>query len=185
MKMPDGRFMRCAAIAIACASAQAPMGLAETGDHVRMSLDWRDRVTRQTEDVTCLAAALSTLLRFQLAREIPEADIVSAMLGDRGLPQIRVQGGFSLGDALDFLEQRGYAGWGERGLELEELATRLPAIVQVTTTGTTDAAHHFVVVLHATGGRFAVADPATGGQWLPASHLARRWTGIAFFLDAS
>lgn len=182
--------MRGAALAMACASVQstvglAEAGLAETGTQARMSLDWQDRVTRQTEDVTCLAAALSTLLRFQLALEITEAEIVSAMLDGRLLPKMREQGGFSLGDALGFLEERGYSGWGERGLELETLAKRLPAIVQVATTGPTAGANHFVVVLQTTGDHFAVADPATGGQWMRSSELAERWTGIAFFLDAS
>lgn len=137
-------------------------------------------VIRQSEDYTCGAAALANLLRFQFGLTLAEEAIVRDMLGSRSSDMIRRRGGFTLLDMADFAAARGYAATGERNLELADLTLRLPAIIQVDVTGDTS---HFIVVLEKRGGRFAVADPATGGLWLPAEDLARRWSGIAFVLS--
>lgn len=140
---------------------------------------WQTRVILQTEDVTCLPAALANLLRFRFGLEVDQSRIVAEMRGGRSLSDIRAQGGFSLGDGLDVLAARGLSAWGEDGLDLAELGARLPAILQTETQG---GAFHFVAVLARDGERFAVADPATGGSWMTAGALRARWTGIAFFV---
>jgi uncharacterized protein len=140
---------------------------------------WQAQVIRQTEDVTCLPAALASLLRFRFGREVGQDRIVAEMLGGRSLSQIRAQGGFSLGDALDFVEAHDLSARGEDGLEPSDLEGRLPAILQTQADG---GGLHFVVVLAREGELFAVADPASGGTWMTATALRSRWTGIAFFV---
>lgn len=169
--------MRLPVLSLALACTLRTAAIAETEGLPVPTEPWQQRVVRQAEDTTCAAAALANILRFQMGIEIAEADIVSDMLGERSLQDIRRNGGFSLGDVLGFVEGLGLSGRGERGLGLGALGDRLPAIVQTTTEGD---AHHFVVVLRREGDRFAVADPATGGRWMTASELATLWTGIVF-----
>ncbi|MGP1357301.1 cysteine peptidase family C39 domain-containing protein [Roseicyclus sp.] len=176
--MTDARLpVRRVLLSIALAAHASPSG-AETPLGGPADA-WQARVILQTEDVTCLPAALANLLRFRFGLEVDQSRLVAEMLGGRSLSDIRAQGGFSLGDGLEVVAARALSAWGEGGLGLDELGARLPAILQTETEG---GALHFVTVLAREGELFAVADPATGGSWMTAGALGARWTGIAFFV---
>ncbi|MDJ1007726.1 MAG: cysteine peptidase family C39 domain-containing protein [Paracoccaceae bacterium] len=173
--MPDAMRLavRLTLVAALCTEAAADVSPAQAflADHP---------VIRQTEDVTCGPAALANLLGLQFGLALTEAEIVADMLAGRPLAAIRQRGGFSLLEIAEFAESRGYAARGERGLDTEALAERLPAIAQVALAG---GGLHFVVVAERDGARFAVLDPATGAHWVAATAFDRHWTGVVLTLS--
>lgn len=138
---------------------------------------WRQAVVLQQEDVTCGAAALATMLRLAGRAPAPQPEIVNAMLKGRTLDDIRHQGGFSLLDLQRYLAGLGIASYGESGLGLDAVLASAPAIAPLAIGG---GRYHYVVVVGATGGRIAVANPASGPQWLSRKNFLEAWDGVVF-----
>ncbi|HEX7128078.1 MAG TPA: C39 family peptidase [Thermodesulfobacteriota bacterium] len=172
-----------ASAAGACAAAPAPdAGAAGPGKAVRSLLEIRRAgVVIQEWDLSCGAAALSTVLSYDYDDWTPEREIALSILEQTDPARVQRRGGFSLLDLKRFAESRGYRATGYRGLTIEDLtALEAPAIVPVRVKGY----EHFVVVRGVRGDRVHLADPAFGNLTLRRDQFRRVWyDGIGFVVD--
>jgi len=137
-------------------------------------------VVRQRWDVSCGAAALSTLLTYDFKDNTPETAIVVWILHRVDAGRVRARGGFSLLDLKHFAEARGYRAEGFSGTSIEELAMEpTPVITPIKSKGL----DHFVVVNGIVGGRVLLADPAFGNMTMRVDQFQRLWkNGIVFLI---
>lgn len=137
-------------------------------------------LTRQKWDVTCGAAALSTLLTYDFKDRTPETAIVVWILHRVDAGRVRARGGFSLLELKQFAQARGYNAEGYSGMSMEELATQKTSVITPIRSKGVD---HFVVVKGIAGGRVFIADPAFGNLTMKATRFAELWRhGIAFIV---
>ena len=132
----------------------------------------------QSWDVSCGAAALSTLLTYHLGREVTEYAVATWILRGVDPQRVRARGGFSLFDLKRFAQALGYRAEGYGGLTLEDLdVLAMPAIVPVRIHGL----DHFVVLRDIIGGHVVIGDPAFGNLTMPVKRFKQIWKGgIAF-----
>ena len=104
---------------------------------------------RQRWDMSCGAAALSTLLTYDFKDSTPETAIVVWILHRVDADQVRARGGFSLLDLKHFSEARGYDAEGFSGVSMEDLATQKTSVITPIRAKGFD---HFVVVKGVAGG---------------------------------
>jgi predicted double-glycine peptidase len=149
---------------------------------VRSLLEMREeRVVIQEWDLSCGAAALATVLNYQLGDPVSEREIAlglmhrSEYLDDPTLVLQRM--GFSLLDLKRYVEGRGYAGIGYGKLELADLIERAPLIVPVHLNGY----NHFVVFRGVHGNRVLIADPAWGNRTLTRDEFEDAWLDYGQF----
>lgn len=136
------------------------------------------RVVLQEYDISCGAAALATVLRYQHGDLVTEQEVAKWMLAQTDSELVRAQLGFSLLDLKRYAENRGYLADGFGGLTLLDLVNFGPAIVPVRINRTYD---HFVVFRGITGNRVVVADPAFGNRSFSAREFLEIWSKrIAF-----
>jgi len=137
-------------------------------------------VIRQKWDLSCGAAALSTLLTFHHGDPTPESAIVVFILNRTDPVRVRARGGFSLLDLKRFAQSRGYQATGYGGLTLDELASlNQPALVPVRMKGY----DHFVVFRARIDDRVLIADPAFGNLTLSVARFEEVWKdGIGFIM---
>ncbi len=131
----------------------------------------------QKWDLSCGAAALATVLTYDLNDPVTEREVALGMLHTTDPTRVRSRGGFSLLNMQEFAESRGYEaeGWGD--LNLDELAARLPAIVPLELHGY----DHFVVVRVIRDGNVSLADPSFGRRSMAIPDFEAAWTNkIAF-----
>lgn len=158
---------------------------------VRSLLETRqDRVVIQKWDLSCGAAALATVLKYQYGEAVTEHEVALELmrrkeyLADPSL--VRARQGFSLLDlqrAVDRFHR--YKGTGLGRLTLEDLIKSAPVIVPVDFHGY----NHFVVFRGVYRGRVLLADPAWGNRIMPVAAFAQVWreypeTGRIGFLVA-
>ena len=143
---------------------------------VRSLLEIRQQqVVIQKFDLSCGAAALATLLRFQYGEKISEHDVAAGLmqrddyLTDPDL--IRQRQGFSLLDLKRFVERRGYHGTGYGGMQLDDLIRQAPVMVPLNLHGY----QHFVIFRGVVSNRIALADPAWGNRTLPIDDFLQSW----------
>ena len=86
-------------------------------------------VVRQKWDMSCGAAALSTLLTYDFKDNTPESAIVVWILHRVSPVKVRKQGGFSLLDLKRFAQARGYKAEGYDGMTIEDLATEKTSVI--------------------------------------------------------
>jgi predicted double-glycine peptidase len=140
---------------------------------VRTLLELRqDGVVRQEWDLSCGAAALSTILTFDLGDPVPEKTIVHALLRGADADRIRRRGGFSLLDLKRFAVARGYDAAGYGNLDLAALRGLGTAIVPTLDRG----GPHFMVFRGVAGGRVILADPAYGQRAMPPERFLEIWS---------
>ena len=166
-------------LAICLSAALAAAVPAQGGEPVRSLLEMRrERVVVQEWDLSCGAAALATLLRYQHGDRVSERDIAIGMIGrDRYLrnPElVRLQNGFSLLDLKLFVDERGYEGIGFGGLEFEDLDQYAPIIVPISRAGY----DHFVVYRGRMKDRVLLADPAFGTVTMRIEKFERAWLDL-------
>jgi hypothetical protein len=132
----------------------------------------------QSWDVSCGAAALSTLLTYHLGREVTEYAVATWILRGVDPQRVRARGGFSLFDLKRFAQALGYRAEGYGNLRTEDLeALATPAIVPVRIHGL----DHFVVLRDIIGGHVVIGDPAFGNLTMPVKRFEQIWKGgIAF-----
>ena len=135
-------------------------------------------VVHQKWDLSCGAAALATLLTYDLADPISELAVATEILKKRDAAKIRKQGGFSLLDLQEVAAQRGYEADGYGNLTIADLASMLPAIVPLELS----RGDHFVVVRHIGEGGVAFADPAFGNRSLPVAAFTDFWVQKVAFV---
>jgi predicted double-glycine peptidase len=140
-----------------------------------------DQVVRQKWDMTCGAAAISTLLTYDFKDSTPETAVVTWLLRRTDPVKVQARKGFSLLDLKHFVLARGYRAQGFSDMSLEELADlKVPAIVPIRSKGV----DHFVVVRGVFGDRVVLADPAFGNMTIKARKFQEIWKqGIAFIVQ--
>jgi len=135
----------------------------------------QENVVVQDWDLSCGAAALTTLLNHQYDDPVTEREVAIALMGRPEYvdnPQlVHAREGFSLLDLKQFVESRGYKGVGLGKLDLGGLVQRAPVIVPIQTKGY----NHFVIFRGMAGNRVLLADPAWGNRTMLVSRFRDSW----------
>ena len=135
-------------------------------------------VVRQRWDISCGAAALSTVLTYDFKDATPESAIVVWILHRVDPIKVRTRGGFSLLDLKRFAQARGYSAEAFSGMSIEELALQKTSVITPIRLKGFD---HFVVVKGIEGGRVVMADPGFGNVTMKVDRFRELWkNGIAF-----
>ena len=135
-------------------------------------------VTRQKWDMSCGAAALSTVLTYDFKDPTPETAIVVWILHRVDPIRVRARGGFSLLDLKHFAEARGYTADGFSGMTMEDLLQEKTSVITPIRTKGVD---HFVVVKGIVDGHVLLADPAFGNMTMRVDQYQKLWkSGIVF-----
>lgn len=133
----------------------------------------------QQFDLSCGAAALATLLRYQHGRNVTEKDVAIGLVSRdeylRNPDILRIRQGFSLLDMNRYVESLGYAGEALGQLDFDSLAGMAPAIVPVRIHGF----NHFVVFRGAMGSSVLLGDPAFGNRTLSKARFLAAWIEYA------
>ncbi|HEX2531212.1 MAG TPA: C39 family peptidase [Burkholderiaceae bacterium] len=144
---------------------------------VRSLLEMRqENLVIQRWDISCGAAALATVLTYDLGYPVSEAQVAKGMLRQTDPMRVKYRGGFSLLDMKRYAAQIGFDSDGYTGMSLENLASRLPMIVPTRLSGY----DHFVIVRKITEQHVYIADPAFGNYRISHSRFVDRWLGIGF-----
>jgi predicted double-glycine peptidase len=149
------------------------------GKLIRTLKDIRnDGVVRQRWDLSCGAAALSTLLTYDFKDNTPESSIVVWILHRTDPVRVRSRGGFSLLDLKHFAQARGYQAEGFSDMSLDELASEKSSVIVPIRLKGFD---HFVVVRGVGTDRVFLADPGFGNVTMKTSRFKEIWkNGIVF-----
>jgi predicted double-glycine peptidase len=163
-------------VLVAWGSATPQAILAETNRPVESLLEMRrENVVVQKWELSCGAAALATLLKYQHGEAVSETDIAKELIKREQYTadpsRLRAQQGFSLLDLKRFVNHRGFEGIGYGQLTLEALIDRAPAIVPIRTNGY----NHFVVFRGVMGNRVLLADPAWGNRTMRTDQFESMW----------
>jgi predicted double-glycine peptidase len=125
----------------------------------------------QKWDTSCGAAALATLLTYDLNDPVAERAIATAMLRRATPIRVRARGGFSLLDMQEYAEARGYEADGYGEVSFDHLVKMLPAILPIKVHGY----DHFVVVRAIRDGEVHFADPSYGRRRMSEARFNRAW----------
>lgn len=137
-------------------------------------------VVKQRWDISCGAAALSTLLTYDFKDKTPETDIVVWMLHRTDAARVRERHGFSLLDMKHFAQARGYTAEGFSDMSIKDLADQRSAVIVPIKSKGLD---HFVVVNGILAGRVYLADPGFGNTTMRVDRFQRVWkNGIVFII---
>ena len=156
-------------------------GPVQRPDEIRIKtmLDLRnDRLVRQQWDLTCGAAAVATMLTYQLGDPVSERQAAVGMLRTGNVRLVRARLGFSLLDLKRFAAGRGFTAAGYGNLRIDELLAIAPAIVPI-------RVHnfgHFVVVRGRSGDRVLLGDPAFGNRTMTTEAFLSAWTSHIGFV---
>jgi uncharacterized protein len=139
-----------------------------------------DKLTRQGWDISCGAAALSTLLTYNNNHPFSEMAITLSILKNSDPALVRQRGGFSLFDLKRFVNAIGLQGLGYGEMTIEDLDNfALPAILPLRIKGF----DHFVIFRQHLGNRILLGDPAFGNTTFPTEKFLRMWKSrIAFYV---
>ncbi len=135
-------------------------------------------VVRQRWDMSCGAAALSTVLTYDFKDDTSETAIVVWILHRVNPVQVRSRGGFSLLDLKHFAQARGYSAGGFSGVTIDQLAEEKTSVITPIRFKGFD---HFVVVKGIVGDRVVLVDPGFGNMTMKTNRFAEIWkNGIMF-----
>jgi predicted double-glycine peptidase len=166
--------------------AACPAGASHAIDYrkpVRSLLEIRSEgVVMQKWDISCGAAALTTVMTYGFDDPTPERLAAKWMLSHGDLDKIKSQHGFSLLDLKRFAESRGYSARGMKDLTREDLAGLRFAIVPVIEYGVNP---HFIVIRQMRDdGALDIADPGFGNRAMAVETFEDVWQGrVAFLLE--
>jgi predicted double-glycine peptidase len=170
--IPGIRFFLCLiAIVSLCIGMHA-----QAAEPVRSLLELRQRhVVLQQWELSCGAAALATILRYQYGVPVTEHSVALGLIDReeyiKNPDLIRFRQGFSLLDMKRYVDGLGYEGIGLGQLTLSDLFARAPIIVPVNLQGFP----HFVVFRGGTLKSMLVADPAFGNVTMSADKFLKGW----------
>jgi hypothetical protein len=134
-------------------------------------------VVIQQWDISCGAAALATVLTYELKVPVTERQVAQDMLRRTDPLRVKVRGGFSLLDMKRYADLWTYPAEGYRGLSFEELLALRSPIVPIEEYGNP----HFVVVRGLRDGKVDIADPAFGNRLMSVADFKEAWqTGLGF-----
>lgn len=132
-------------------------------------------VVLQQWDLSCGAAALATILRYQYGEEVTEREVALGLIDRLAYYEnpevIRARHGFSLLDMRRYVARLGYDGIGLGQMRYRDLLERAPVIVPVELQGFP----HFVVFRGATETRVLLADPAFGNVTVTRADFEAAW----------
>ena len=142
-------------------------------------LRWSN-LTRQGWDISCGAAALSTMLTYHNGRPYSEMAITLSILKNSDPAIVRKRGGFSLYDLKRFVSAVGLQGLGYGDMTLDDLdAFSIPAILPIRI----KELDHFVLFRKRLGNHILIGDPAFGNISLPEDRFLKMWKSkIAFYV---
>ena len=166
---------RCAALLIP-ALALMSSGVVASQTPTRSLLEARQAgVVIQHWDMSCGAAALATILKYQYNEPITEREIAIEIMRRKEYlanPMlVRARQGYSLLDLQGVVERRHYKGLGFGHLSQEDLVARAPIIVPMKLLGY----YHFVVFRGIYRGQVVLADPAWGNRTMAIGAFERAW----------
>jgi uncharacterized protein len=175
-------IMSCG-LSLVPAHAQASIDMPEMQGvkPIRTLKDLRDEgVVRQRWDMSCGAAALSTILTYNYNDDTPEAAIVVWILHRVNPIRVRARGGFSLLELKHFAQARGYTAEGFSGMSLADLASEKSWVITPIHFKSFD---HFVVVKGIVDDRVILADPGFGNVTMKTGRFMKIWkNGIVFVI---
>jgi uncharacterized protein len=135
----------------------------------------RENVMVQQWDLSCGAATLATLLKYQHAEDVTEREVAMGLMKREEYienPQlVQLQQGFSLLDLKRNVDARGYLGNGFGKLQLKDIIAKAPIIVPIMTNGY----NHFVIFRGVAGNRALLADPAWGNRTMLIDEFMESW----------
>ncbi len=174
--------MRNPIAALACALLTAAAAHAAPGAPVRTLLELRrHNVVLQQFDLSCGAAALATLLRYQHGERLTERDVAIGLVSREAYLEdpdiLKARRGFSLLDMHRYVERLGYDGEALGNVVYEDLSDLAPAVVPVRVNGYS----HFVVFRGALDGNVLLADPAFGNRTMSRERFTKSWIDYAEF----
>ena len=134
-----------------------------------------ENVVVQQWDLSCGAAALTTLLNYQHDDPITEREVAIGLMNRAEYIKnpllVRMREGFSLLDLKRFVDGRGYQGIGYGKLSFEHLLEKAPIVVPIDTKGY----NHFVIFRGMHGNRVLLADPAWGNRTMLVKTFQNSW----------
>lgn len=132
-------------------------------------------VVLQQWELSCAAASLATILRFQYGVPVTERSVALGLINRTEYianpDLVRMRHGFSLLDLKRYVDGVGYEGVGLGQLALSDLRALAPIIVPVNLQGYP----HFVVFRGATSHEVLLADPAFGNVNLSIEKFMSGW----------
>ena len=143
---------------------------------VRSLLEIRHaHVVIQQWDLSCGAAALTTLLRYQYGEPATEKEVAVALMNRpeylKHPELVQIRQGFSLLDLKRYVDSHGYLGVATGKMELKDLLTRAPIMVPINVLGY----NHFVIFRGMRGNRVLLADPAWGNRTMLVNDFLDAW----------
>jgi predicted double-glycine peptidase len=148
---------------------------------VRSMLEERQgKVVIQQWDVSCGAAALASLLTYDMDVPMTERQVAAGMLRYTSVERVQQQLGFSLLDLKRYSESLGFTADGFGNMTLRDLTESAPAIVPVVLRGF----NHFVIFRGIQGDRVLLADPAWGNRTMQVPYFMEVWgSRVAFTVN--
>ncbi|MEM7257104.1 MAG: cysteine peptidase family C39 domain-containing protein [Pseudomonadota bacterium] len=151
----------------------------QAGQPVKTLLEMRQsNVVMQEWDLSCGAATLATVLRYQHGMDISEKEIAAELISRpeyvNNPELLQIKQGFSLLDLKRFVDRRGLIGDGFGGLDLDDIIDMAPVILPVSIGGYS----HFVVFRGMVNNRVLLADPAWGNRVLTVDNFEDVWLEI-------
>ncbi|MFN2173847.1 MAG: C39 family peptidase [Candidatus Promineifilaceae bacterium] len=135
----------------------------------------QQHVVLQQWDLSCGAAALATILRYQHGVPVTERSVALGLIDReeyiKNPDLVRFRQGFSLLDMRRYVDGLGYEGIGLGQLTLSDLFARAPIIVPVNLQGYP----HFVIFRGGTLKTVLIADPAFGNITMSVDKFLRGW----------
>lgn len=150
--------------------------LSATAVPVESLVEMRHRnVVLQQWELSCAAAALATVLRYQHGVPVTERSVALGLINRPEYIEnpelVRLRQGFSLLDMKRVTKRMGFQGIGLGKLSYDDLLRRAPVIVPINTHGYP----HFVVFRGATSDYVLLADPAFGNVTLSVERFLAAW----------
>lgn len=161
-------------VAVALAGCAPPSPADRTPVESILEMRHHD-VVIQKWDLSCGAAALATILRYQWGDPVTEREIALSLMSRQvyiAHPElVRIREGFSLLDLKRYADAHGYKGTGYGDLTFDDLLKYAPIMVPVDILGY----HHFVVFRGVYDGRVLLADPAWGSRTMTVAQFESIW----------
>jgi len=152
------------------------IGATDKDPQVRSVIETRHQnVVLQQWELSCAAAALATILRYQHGVPVTERSVALGLINREEYlanpDLVKIRQGFSLLDLKRFVDGLGFEGIGLGELELSDLFARAPIIVPVNLQGFP----HFVVFRGGTKKSVLLADPAFGNITISKDKFLNGW----------
>lgn len=143
---------------------------------VRSLLEMRHHdVIIQSWDLSCGAAALATLLKYEWGDPVTEKEIAQGLMARKEYVEhprlVQVREGFSLLDLKRYVQAHGFKGEGLGQLDFKDLIENAPIMVPVDALGY----NHFLIFRGVMGDRVLLADPAWGNRTMTIDKFERMW----------